>query len=235
MAHDEDACSVDFVVGDDPIALPSEPGAVLPDRWRRAVVALVVAALIVTAVLWRPAGAKHRSPIVAGTSAVRTSAAPSVMSHESWQLRSTALIAVPSADEVVVDARTGTVIRCPTFQACTLTSHLPRAVLQAIRAAFPTAQVLSASSALFRRDNTRSAYLAQRIVVARAGATTITVELHSPGPVSVSASTTAGRLVMRTAGDGRSLTVESSVAGRKPLPSYDRLERLVADPRLLSQ
>jgi hypothetical protein len=211
VAHDDAAPVVDFVVGEEarPDALPPPVGA---PRRRRGVVLLVVGAALVSAVLVGRALAGHDEP--AATAAPSTSVAASA------------------------DPRGGSDLGvsfglCPQFTACSVTARLPPAFGQALRAEFPDALVRSASTMLILRDNAGSD-LRERKVVVRAGLVTITVQVRAR-TVAGGSGPQGARQVTRATDDGHYVTVTADVARATSLPSYDRLDRLVADGRLLAQ
>ncbi len=220
MAHDGAApvvdFVVDFVVGED-ARPPARPAAAGPrPRRRRGAIALLAAVLALGAGLLI-----GRAVTTDQTTAARPTPARS------------------AADSIAaVGPRARTSIRtafgfCPQFTACSVTAQLPPAVLLALRAQFPGALVRSSTTMLIRRDNAPSD-LSARQVVARAGSVTITVQVRArtvPGGTGPH----GARQVTRATDDGHYVTVTADVTGTAPLPSYDRLDRLVADDRLLAQ
>ena len=216
MAHDEAAPVVDFVVGEEPdrpLPPPRGPGARRRSRRRIGLVvglvALAAGGLIGRALVTRDSPPRAASHVASTTTA---SAAPDPLAARPVQ---------------------GGFVFCPQYTACSVTGRLPSAVLGAVRAQFPGAVLGSATTVLVRRDNAPS-NLAEREVVLRAGTTTVTVLVRARDVPGGSARQGA-RQVTRVTDDDHYVTVTVDVVGSAALPAYDRLDRLVADARLLAQ
>lgn len=229
------AAGVDFVVGD-PSGLSDDYSRQrpTPSSARRGVVlagvavagALLVARVVTTHSVHHPAASR---PGAADSSVFSVSPAA--------EFPMSSRVSMP----VTLDSRTGMVVNCPDFQACTVVRAVPRGVANAVRASFPGARVAQVVTVLGLRDGTAVQNVLERTVTASAGTTHVTIELHGAAPsdgVARSGTSRNGHNVVSLYADrvpGYAVSVEAHRPSTSQLVALQTLAVLANRPGLLSQ